>query len=204
MLVALALLALFSVLLVQGFGMGQHYWRGVVARTAVAEAIDGAQNSLRYRLERMYFETRYDATPPYPGFDGTDSSMTFFAPPPESQSPGALRQYTLGVSTAGDLVLTSRSDLWGNIHERISGPPLSETILRDVESIELAYFDAGNGADWRSAWHKRSAPPALLRLRVNFPPGDSRWWPDLIIRPFANVDSDCMRAVGTSRCAGRP
>jgi general secretion pathway protein J len=203
MLVALAILALLSALLVQGFGVGQHYWRGAVARTAVAEAIDGAQNNLRYRLERMYFETRHDASPPYPGFGGTDSTMTFTAPPPESRSPGSLRQYMLSVSTAGDLVLTSRSDLWGYVPERMSGQRLSETLLHGVESIELAYFDSGPDGGWLTVWRHRPAPPALVRIRVNFPPGDGRWWPDLIIRPLADIDADCIRSMETKRCAGR-
>ncbi|GAA0528309.1 general secretion pathway protein J [Rhizomicrobium palustre] len=204
MLVAFALLAMFSVLLVQGLSTGDHYWRGAVDRTAIAEALDSAQNGLRYRMERIYFETRYDASPAYPGFDGTDSSMTFYAPPPESQSPGALRRYTLSVTTAGDLVLASRSSLWGLVPDRMSGPPLVETLLRGVQSVELSYFDAASGKGWQNSWHKRPSPPALLRVRVNFPPGDGRWWPDFVVHPIATIDSDCIRSMDNGRCVGRP
>lgn len=201
MLVAMAVLALFAELLVQGIGTGQRYWQGAAARMEVAEAIDGAENTLRARLERMYFPTRYDALPPYASFDGTESEASFDAPAPESQAPSALRHYKLAVSPDGELVLSSRSILWGYLPDRVSGAPLTETVISGVDHIELGYFD---GAQWLNAWHKKAKPPALLRVRVHFAQGDRRWWPDLIVNPLVNIDSDCVRSFETYRCAGRP
>ena len=55
-----------------------------------------------------------------------------------------------------------------------------------VERIELAYWprpgSPGSPAPaWASAWAGNDLP-LLIRLRVVFPPGDGRHWPDIVVR----------------------
>ena len=60
------------------------------------------------------------------------------------------------------------------------------TLLDDVESIALGFYgpppDGGEPA-WSPDWPPAAGLPALIRLRVVFPPGDGRTWPDLVIAP---------------------
>ncbi|MEJ1970188.1 MAG: prepilin-type N-terminal cleavage/methylation domain-containing protein [Rhizomicrobium sp.] len=205
LLVSLVLLAFVSLLLLPGISAGRNLWRGAAERATTAEAIDGAQNALRSRLERLYPITRNDSIPPYAAFDGSDSTLMFYASAPANLGRQAPRRYTLSVTDGGDLVLSSRSDLWGRLPESASGPPLVEILLHGVQSLDASYFDpsvGGNGA-WRDSWHKKPLPPALIRIQVNFSPGDHRWWPDLIVDPLANIDTECTLSRNTNGCAGR-
>jgi general secretion pathway protein J len=64
-------------------------------------------------------------------------------------------------------------------------PPLQETVLLDrVERIEFAYWKeaAGGGGAWQRSWND-SAAPSLVRLRIVFPRGDPRRWPDIVAAP---------------------
>lgn len=83
----------------------------------------------------------------------------------------------LGVNTARRLVLR-----WSpHLHAKRLGPappPQEAEILRGVERIELAYWKDG----WRAAWDERDLP-ALVRLRIVFPEGDARHWPDIVAAP---------------------
>ncbi len=205
LLVGLALLALISLLLVQSLGAGSNLWRRIAGGSAIAETIQGAQEMLRQRLERAYPETAVDAIPPYTFFDGKDATLTFYAPPPDNRGPGALRRYTLGVTAAGDLAFSSRDSLFGNLPDDRVPPPLIEVLLRGVQSLDVSYFDPAlsPAGGWRRSWQMRAHPPALVRLQVNFPPGDHRWWPELLVHPIATIDRGCILSRGTHQCAGR-
>ena len=58
-------------------------------------------------------------------------------------------------------------------------PPHRETLLDDVDAINLDYWD---GSAWRGQW-KETAPPSLIRIRIVFPEGDPRRWPDIVAAP---------------------
>ncbi|RJF87948.1 hypothetical protein D3874_13720 [Oleomonas cavernae] len=199
--VSLALLAFLALLMLQGLAAGQNVWRGAAARAATAESIEGAQAVLRERLARVYPATRYDAPLPYPDFDGTATALGFNAPLPEAAGPGATQRYVLSVGPGGDLTLAGHSDLWG----RADGPAVEQVLLRGVQGLDIAYLPAGEATAgvWTDRWFKEPALPALVKLRVRFPPGDQRWWPDLLVHPMATTDGDCVLDDGGARCAGR-
>jgi general secretion pathway protein J len=51
-------------------------------------------------------------------------------------------------------------------------------LLEDIDRLELAY--------WRGAWVTRweaAALPQLVRVRIVFPHGDPRHWPDILVAP---------------------
>jgi general secretion pathway protein J len=201
LLVSLAILAFVSLLLMQSFSASGNIWRRGAGSAAVAETIQGAQELLRYRIAYAYPETAIDAIPPYAFFDGRDSALIFFGPPPDNHSSNEIRYYTLSVTTGGDLQLIS-----GLSRSRTDkSPPLTETLLHGVQSLDLSYFDPAPGRNhgWQSSWHLRAQPPALVRLQVNFLPGDHRWWPELLVHPIATIDRNCILSRNTHRCAGR-
>jgi general secretion pathway protein J len=67
---------------------------------------------------------------------------------------------------------------------RLAPPPPPETmeLLGGVERIDLAYWARGGAGGWQRSWNS-GEPPVLVRLRVIFPEGDRRRWPDLVIAP---------------------
>ncbi len=58
-------------------------------------------------------------------------------------------------------------------------PPHRETLLDNVDTIDLDYWGDGT---WHGQW-KETAPPALIRIRIVFPDGDARRWPDIVAAP---------------------
>lgn len=160
MLVVLAMLAMVAGLLAGGLGLA----RAALARMAHVppDDIATAQRILRGRIERTA-----------PGsLAGTDRSLAFIAPPTHRDAPGAMIRFQLARSAAGDLALLGRAG------ER----PL--ILLAGIASIDIAYDAQGSGHGWRRSWTARDMP-GLVRVRIAFPAGDARTWPDLIVHPRA-------------------
>ncbi len=59
-------------------------------------------------------------------------------------------------------------------------PEPTRTVLLDgVESVDLSYWSAGT---WRTSWDGVDLPE-LVRIRIVFPDGDTRRWPDIVAAP---------------------
>jgi len=60
-------------------------------------------------------------------------------------------------------------------------PPTRETVLVDrLDGGSFAYWD---GSHWLDSWN-RDGLPHLIRIRLEFPQGDGRHWPDIIASPM--------------------
>lgn len=196
-LVSLALVGMAGVLVVAGLGGVQQVWTRASHHSRGVEAVETAQTLLRSRLEQTVPATRYDGGP-HTDFDGQPAAMTFVAPPGESFGPGGPRRYTLSLSPAGQLLLSSLPD--GNANP--AAGRRDEPLLAGVQALDLAYWSGASHA-WTSLWQARSVPPRLVRIRLRFPPGDRRWWPDQVIRLPADLDTDCLIAGSGETCRGR-
>lgn len=201
LLVSLAILGLLSLMLLQGVFSGRRVWERLDSRAVRLETVEDAQSALRDRLERAFPLTRYDASAPFADFQGEAKVVRFLAPPPLSARPAALRRYTLGLTTSGDLVLTSASDV------ALDAARASEqtVLLRNVRSVDFTYWGVAppdNVERWRPTWRARPTTPQLVRIRLAFQPGDRRVWPELIVRPAANVGSACVVDATTGACRG--
>ena len=76
-------------------------------------------------------------------------------------------------------------------------------LVSGAAALTIGYFGVGppdNERRWRGFWIDRPAAPELVRVRVSFPPGDPRRWPDLIVRPLATVNSACRIDAVTGTC----
>jgi hypothetical protein len=73
-------------------------------------------------------------------------------------------------------------------------------VLRHVQGIAIAYLPAKGG--WQDGWRNQPALPALIRIRVTFPKGDGRTWPELFIAPRISADADCTYDQSTKLCRG--
>lgn len=202
LLVSLIILAMVSVMMLQGIQAGRRVWERADVANAGGEAISGAQMLLRSRLERAYPATRYDKIPTYADFFGISNGVNFLAPPRDNRSPSGLMRYTLALAPNGDLVLSALSDL--AIDPKAPGEPL--VLLHNVQQLDIGYFGVvppDKGPAWHEQWQLLPTLPLLMRVRVQFPPEDNRAWPDLLIKPFATVDSMCVLTVMTGKCRGR-
>ncbi len=202
LLVSLVILGLLGLLLVSGVGAGRRVWERMDARAADVGSVEAAQDIMRSRIESVVPLTRYDASSPYADIDGKADLLFFIGPASPDRQPDALADYRLSLSTGSELVLSSTSDI-----AALKTPARDDRVLlRNVATIEFAYFGVAppdNVRRWRDRWYQRPTPPELIRLRLSFARGDHRLWPDLLIRPAATVDTQCILNIRDGRCKGR-
>ncbi len=201
MLVSLALLGVAALLMVQGFSASRGAWRRMTARESASEAIAVAETRLRAGLEQIVVRARFEKDTPYIDLDGGPRQLDFLSAPPLGEPPGAVERRRLSLTSDGDLQLQAM-----DIHGEPGGAP--DTLLRHVAGLQIGYFDpsgagAGAGGGWRDDWSGQPVPPTLVRVRVDFPPGDRRVWPELMARPAATVDAQCVIDGDTGACRGR-
>lgn len=202
MLAALIIIGMTSAMMVGGLGNSRRVWDHIDAANTMGDAIAGAQSLLRDRIERVFPATRYDKIPSYADFAGAADKMMFLAPPRDIGAPSALRRYQLAVAANGDLVLSSISDVAADQN----AVPENLVLLHHVQGLDMAYYGVAppdNRPGWRFTWELRPAAPQLIRIRVQFGPQDPRVWPELLIKPYAVVDSMCVLMVTTKSCRGR-
>lgn len=204
LMVSLALLGLLFALLQDGFTLGQRVWERATTRvSARIDAVEATQGFLRDRIAR--------ANPAYTlagngqiSFEGDARSLAFDAPAPDAMGQGTYLRYVLALTEAGDLEIAWKPDT-----DRSPVAPMARSVLLSgVAGLDIAYFGTGRGEGpapprWRDAWRGQAAPPALVRLRVRFPAGDGRVWPELVVAPRATLDATCTWDAGQRGCVGR-
>ena len=179
--VALVVLGILLVTLSRGvqFGLAAFDRQDrMIATGGRLEAVDG---TLRRLIEQLDPGTSGDAST----VTGTHHALAFRAPlpvaaqaRPDAPPSDGMADLRLSVNASHHLLLT-----WlPHRHVLPAGPPPrphDETLLDDVERIDLDYWSAGA---WHQQW-RQPKPPSLIRLRIVFPDGDSRRWPDLVAAP---------------------
>jgi general secretion pathway protein J len=202
LLASLIIIGLASAMMFSGVVAGRRVWEHGDAANVAGESVSGAQMVLRERLERAFPATRFDKIPTYADFAGNANTVIFLAPPRDIHAPSGLVRYTLALAPNGDLVLTELSDVAAD--PKAPGNPL--VLLHNVQQIDIGYFGVlppDKVPAWHDQWQGRATLPLLMRVRVQFPPDDIRAWPDLLVKPFAMVDSMCVLTVMTGKCRGR-
>jgi general secretion pathway protein J len=201
-LTSLVIVGLLGVMLIQGVTTGRQVWQRLDTRSAAVEAVEGAQTVLRDRLEQLYAATLYGGAEVRIDMEGGPESVAFLAPPAQALRPAPLNRFQLDLKANQDLVLSSTSDV------ATSGQPgvTRQVLLTGVRQVDIAYFGPAapdHSRRWRSSWMDQTLPPELIRIRLDFEPGDPRVWPDLIVRPRTSIDSGCILSSATSHCRGR-
>jgi general secretion pathway protein J len=201
LLASLSVMALISLLLMSALANRREALARLDRNFAAEAGVAAARDRLADRIERVWPLTDYMITPkPGPDFDGRPTQLTFVAEPLAAEGPGPLRRYRLSIDVDGDLVLESRSE----VALEAARWPERQVLLHNVESIDVAYFDrSARQPRPRAEWRGQPALPALVRVRLAFPQGDPRRWPDLVVHPKPNIDTDCDLDVDTSGCSGR-
>ena len=205
MLVSLALLSVTSVLLLAAVTTGRGIERRAETAALAGESVAAAQGLLRNRIEAMVPEGLYGGGEPRADVRGDGSVLSFTAPPVDGDRPAPPQRFRLLLTRAGELSLFSIDPL--STRANPDAPQLigwtRAPLLGNVASLDIGYFGVhppDNTRRWRSFWQDRPAPPELVRIRIGFGPGDRRFWPDLIIRPAATVNTACRIKPATGRC----
>ncbi len=193
MLVAMALLGVASVMIVQGVAASRGAERRLQARAGAAAEVASAQDYVRDQLERMVVRARFEGVRPCVDLDGAADRLDFIPP-----AGAVAARERLGLSEGGELSFAPPQDG--------AEPAAVDILLHGAESLELAYYGRRPedvAAGWHADWSHEPTPPELIRLRVAFPDGDRRVWPELIVRPASQVDVDCVVDTQTGACRGR-
>ena len=181
------LLELLVALVVLGFvltGLSQGVRYGLRATDAQARMVnergelDAVDRALRRLIEQMDPGTARDGS----GVQGSASRLVFISQLPAASGLATQRAtVVLAVDGARRLVLRASPRPPGKPFGP-PPPPIETELLRDVERIELAYWPRDTASQWTNTW-SASVLPLLVRLRVVFPPGDRRHWPDIVASP---------------------
>jgi general secretion pathway protein J len=199
LLVTITLLSLLALVLFGGLHFGIRAWEGASANSAGADDLRVVQNILRREIEQAYpYYASDDPLHPEIDFRGDDHAMTFLAPAPQVMERSARYRITVAEErSAGDVQLAIRAapELATTGNSTWSAP-----LLRNLAAVRFSFL----GPDgWHDAWKNRSTLPSLVRVRVTFRRGDSRFWPDLIVAPRIAADAGCVYDYVTKRCHGR-
>jgi general secretion pathway protein J len=177
LLVALTVLGFVLVGLAQGTHFGLLAWSTQARLTANVDGFSTTNDVLRHIVEGADPGTDVDPAP----FIGSRDELDCITALPSSVTPTPDRriQVALRVDAQHRLIL-----LWRPyVHAIPIGPPPRPTeteLLRGVSQVELTFWQPSGG--WVSAWRSPDLPK-LVRIRVLFPAGDPRHWPDIIAAP---------------------
>jgi general secretion pathway protein J len=199
MLAALTLLGLLFLLLHEGLTLGRRVWERVPQRGGERlELVEGGQALIRQLIRRTYPEHRNGVVP----FQGGPVGLEVVtATPPLLGGTGRITA-SLALTRGGHLELA-----WlPHTERRRTAVPQRAILLSGVAELEMTYF--GISAEdlsprWHPAWRNQPRQPLLVRIRLGFPAGDTRIWPDLMVAPLIDTDAECLPNPEGLRCAGR-
>lgn len=178
-LIALTILGFLVVGLSHGLRAGLAVWATQQRHIDETSELDSAARVLRTILSRIPMPDGR----PIARLKGNADSFTFVGQLPTG----------FGTTHLADMRLTFERGrltlIWTPYRHQTSSVPPATPIETDlvprVAKVELAYFGpptASAPASWQPEWDALYAPD-LIRVRIAFPTGDIRRWPDLLVAP---------------------
>lgn len=176
-LIALAVLGFLFVGLVQGVNFGLLAWTHAVRLTSSNDEFDAVDDTLRHLIENADPGDDLDPAP----FSSSANRLNCITALPSALGPTPHRHMQAALLIDANHRLVLRWRPYVRATRLGSPPPFTETeLLRGVSRIELAFWRPGSS--WTSVWHLPDLP-ALVRIRLLFPAGDRRHWPDIVAAP---------------------
>jgi len=177
-LVALVVLGFLVAGLAQGLRAAIAASEAQGRQLATRGEFDAADHMLRTLVARM---SPGGLSGEKPTLIGTSSTVTFTTTLP--QAANALLTPEADVTLAMDDAHQAQL-LWRPHYRRLirpPPPPSAVPLLRDVDRLELDYWEAGQG--WRPDWNGTQLPK-LIRIRVVFTRKSGRTAPAIVIMPM--------------------
>jgi prepilin-type N-terminal cleavage/methylation domain-containing protein len=211
MLVCLAIVAAVSVILVTGIGRMDLGQRLIGQKDAQIDEIAQAQFTLRQLIGNIH----PSISPQNNGavdFFGNQFGLEFDGKPPGNAAPDSFQRYRLRLERNGDLMLYRISTLDETVDRRqreVTGWTATR-LLSGVSALSVRYLGPSSGPlggtgtppAWQLQWSGRDVLPTLVSMRVEFPSGNRRSWPDLVVRLRAANGDTCARDLRTDKCGG--
>ena len=213
MLVSLVVLGVTALLFAGGIGRVGQGLSLANQTDARVDLVATAQFVLRQRLAGIQPVIETQSGGANLDFAGLDNRVDFIAGPADQAAPDALYYYRIARDPDGDLALFSVSTLDSrvDVHNPATVGWTAHPLVPGTAGIEIRYlgrspYAPAQGLVWQDNWAHRDTLPQLVRVRVSFPVGDARMWPDLIVHPRATtadtcppdaLSGDCTRAGNT-------
>ncbi len=181
-LAALAVLGLVLLSLTQGVQFGLRAWRAQSTTDTRQTELEAMDRTLRLLVERTIGGDWLKDRGALRGGPMALDLVTVLPPWPGGPPDPTVNAW-LEVNARHQLVLR-----WVPLpHAQWLGQrqvPLTTVLMEGVARLELSYWqmEKGGGGTWMRGWTDIE-PPALVRMRVIFPPGDPRHWPDIVAEP---------------------
>ena len=205
LLVALTLLGLISVVLFGGLRFGTRAWETGQTRIEHLAEIEAVRGLLRRQLAQIMAPTvrpsrRARLTDSLTVFEGETDRVHFAAHVPPHLGVGGIYLFEIGVNEDGrrgpqlDLVWhlyrpDEPSIRTEDIDEEDSVLSGRRTLIEGIDEVEFAYFgvlddelDLERDGDWHEDWVDDPALPTLIAIKVDFPEGDPRAWPEFVVQ----------------------
>jgi general secretion pathway protein J len=176
-LVALVIAGFVLLSLTQGLRFGMLAGVNEARMTGGNEDLNTADQMIRQLIEGMDPGT-VTATAPVAGHHDRLECISIL---PEAHGAIPTRQIHAELLVENGRRLVLRWHPWLHAREPGGRPPVQDTeLLRGVAGIAIFYWKAGG--PWVDAW-SASDLPTLIRVRLQFPDGDPRHWPDIVAAP---------------------
>jgi general secretion pathway protein J len=176
-LVALVVFGLLLAGLNEGVRYGLRAWESQVRLASGRGDLDAVDRALRRMIAMMDPGDGVDPAP----FTATRDRLDFVTELPDAAGMLPVRRVAAALLIGSGQRLVLRWQPWQHAQRLRPVMPSTDTeLLRDVLRLELAYWRPESG--WVAAWRYADLP-TLIRIRVIFPPGDPRHWPDIVARP---------------------
>ena len=185
-LIAVVVLGFLVIGLTQGVRAGLSLRQAQSRHVDRIADLDATMRILRELLTRLPLVpegTRLLASAAGTPFKGEANQVSFVGRMPTGLGTTSLADLTLAVIDRQLTIswLPHRHEyVTASQHQRVE-----TELLPQVDRLELAYWVSpvpGQPAAWQSRWEGVQAPE-LVRVRIVFPKGDARRWPDLIVAP---------------------
>jgi general secretion pathway protein J len=184
--------------------LGLRAWERGAAHGARVDHIALAQNFLRRAIEDAYPFFVTDAVlHSRVEFEGTGDSLRLLSSTSRALGKGGRTWWSVTVSrelNRADLLVIARPEQAGD------SDSARKVLLPNIQAVELSYFGktrTEREPGWRQQWTNEMQLPKLIRIRILFPPGDTRSWPELIVAPRVAADVGCVYDPLTKQCRGR-
>ena len=190
LMVAFALVALLVMIMGGGIRFGARVWEASQTRADAMGEIQAIRGFLRERVlaVRPVKLAGEDGSRRQFAFQGSAGAMAFVTLMPSYVARGGLYHVAFGVSDIGSSggasdAITMR---WWPYGGAQTGPGAGQRrLMEGIKALDISYFgdpeNAGNGR-WLENWPEGGAAmPRLVSIKLTFPEGDPRVWPELMV-----------------------
>jgi general secretion pathway protein J len=210
MVVALAMMSLVGLAMFASLRFAQRsYDRIDLAERAVAE-LATAHRLLRTSIESAYpFNTESTSAGVPHGLVGDRTSFSVTAPMTQGAGFAGYGRYVFTLQPAEGNLFNVAVRRW--IDRNGASPPETtdpETLIASVAGWDLQYLALSSVGEssgierstWLDEWRERERLPAAVKIRITYPAGDSRRWPELTVTTRITDDANCDFDVVAQDC----